>query len=68
MSRFVKGGTWKGLTGPKSRPACPVCGKKGMSPWKHTPPDFDRLHRDCRYCLHVELKAIQPAHEKGAAK
>lgn len=59
MSRFVKGGTYKGQTGPKLRAVCTGCGKKGMSPWKHTPPDYDRLHRDCRYCLHVETKEIK---------
>jgi hypothetical protein len=52
MGKFVKGGTWKGLTAPK-RARCTSCNKKGMSPWKV----FQvRTYRECRYCLHVEAK------------
>lgn len=53
-TKFRKGGTWKGLTGPKFRPVCADCGKKGMSPWKATA--YGWLHRECRYCLRQETK------------
>lgn len=52
-----KGGTYRGLTGPKFRPVCPACGKKGMSPWKTLIIAGSAVFmRDCRYCMHTITK------------
>jgi hypothetical protein len=54
-----KGGTWRGQTGPRFRPQCPACGKKGLSPWKAVAVGGKGLlMRECRYCRHVETKEV----------
>lgn len=54
MARFVKGGTWKGLTAPK-RARCPKCQKLGLGPWKLCVHN-GRQWRECRYCRCVEAR------------
>ena len=57
---FKIGGTWRGVNAPK-RHKCPECKKKGIGPWKLSPP---RMYRECRYCLFVESKSIHAGEQQ----